>query len=182
MTSDQEKDFKTQLRVSAELPKGAQQGDKVQGYDRLYKTGRSHEYVIMPKDMQQQQDPDMEEDLDAVMKAPEPRPKPSRTKKKQAASVTVQREDKISVQVELPGFGSVPTKYTAFDVGDGCLRLEICDESWIPPRAQRDNDLKIVGEFAFTNIPDKKWLNIGLEFESKGRRNIVLIEANGSSD
>lgn len=175
MTPEQERDFKTKLRVSAELPKGAQQGAKVAGFDRVYKTGRSHEYIIMPKDMQQSEAQETEEELDEVFQ--EPAPKPKRVRKKTQVQVTSQEPEKVSVQVDLPGFGSVPTKYTAFDVGDGCLRLEICDESWIPPRAQRDNDLKIVGEFAFTNIPDKKWLNIGLEFESKGRRNIVLIEA-----
>ena len=52
MTPGQERDFKTELRVSAELPKGAQQGAKVSGFNRLYKTGQSHEYIIMPKDMQ----------------------------------------------------------------------------------------------------------------------------------
>ena len=177
MTSDQEKDFKTQLRVSAELPKGAQQGAKVSGFSRLYKTGQSHEYIIMPKDMQPDEAEDTAEDLDAVFQdqAPAPAAKPRRTRKK-AEPAAKPQDTKISVQVDLPGFGSVPTKYTDFDVGDGCLRLGICEESWIPPRAERDDDGKLAGGFAFVSLPDRKWLNIGLEFTSKGRRNIVLIE------
>lgn len=175
MTPGQEKDFKTELRVSAELPKGAQQGAKVAGFDRVYKTGRSHEYIIMPKDMQQSEAQETEEELDEVFQ--EPVSKPKRTRKKPQTQATRQEPEKVSVQVDLPGFGSVPTKYTDFDVGEGCLRLGICEESWIPPRAERDDDGKLIGEFTFVSLPDRKWLNIGLEFTSKGRRNIVLIEA-----
>ena len=106
----------------------------------------------------------------------EPAPKPKRVRKKTQVQVTSQEPEKVSVQVDLPGFGSVPTKYTDFDVGEGCLRLGICDESWIPPRAERDNAGNLTGAFTFVSLPERKWLNIGLEFTSKGRRNIVLIE------
>ena len=173
-------DFRTVLHVSGELPKGTKQGTKVKGYDRLYKTQSPHTYIIEPK----QDEPEDEEDMDAVFQDPEPEPpkqkKASRTK---AQAQPAPSPKLVDVQVELAGFGTVPTKYTAFDEGAGCLRIEVCDQSWIPPRAERDDDGRLTGGFSFASLPGKTWFNVGLEFRDRiGKRNIILIQGNGNAD
>lgn len=173
--------YRTQVNIGSDLPDGVSKvSRKIDGFDRLYKTDKIHTYIIMPKESEQdmrEAEADMNEIFSPQPQPVQPPPARRSRKKSLAPPPPEPQPARINVQAELSGFGTVPTRYSDFDEGTGCLRLGICEDSWIPPRAETDEDGNITGSFSFTDIPGKRWLNIGLEFTSRGRRNIILIQA-----
>lgn len=110
----------------------------------------------------------------------EPAQQPERRGRKRAQKTTQEIRPEaaparqlIRVDVEVEGFGTVPTQYSHVYPGVGLLILGLSEVSFIP--AQYDATAKrLVG---FSTVPGRKYAYLGNKFtDSSGIVNIVMIE------
>lgn len=86
------------------------------------------------------------------------------------------------LNMQLPGYGVVPTQYRHVYRGRGLLVLGVGRQSFVPQKATMDSASGIVGTIQFSEYPGCKFIWTGLEFEDDGGvRCLVLVELVGKT-
>lgn len=106
----------------------------------------------------------------------------SRISRKRAVVPAQEPRKTVRAKVTIPGFGVVPTEFSALDIGEGCVHLELSAYSWSPQQASTDGDGNLQGGFQLDAVPGRTLYHIGLEWtDGSGARHLVLCSPPGAS-
>ena len=146
----------------------------------VIKTG--HGLIIPPSDEQddtgnaQSEETKVEQDAEIPVLAETPTKERKRGKKqaaKEPVREPVNESKTVRVDVEVAGFGTIPTQYAHMYPGKGILVLGLTDLSFVPAESTSES-LCLVG---FSNIADRKYAYCGNRFvDGAGKTNVVMIE------
>lgn len=96
-----------------------------------------------------------------------------KTNREQPAQVPLVTSQLTRVDVEVEGFGTIPTQYRHVYPGVGVLVLGLSDVSFVPAQADTEN-LRLV---SFNTVPGRKYAYLGTKFTDKeGVVNIIMVE------